>query len=93
MWPCSKVFITIVEGNFNYNNIDLGPDLGGDPFDGFRVTGTGGFGNGQGGEFDFTYTLSGGSFFAYFALDFAKIPDLDSQVDIYISRNINKLRP
>ncbi len=56
----SNVFVTVIDGNLNYNNIDLGPNLGGDPFQGFRITGTSGFGNGIPGEFTMTYTLSGG---------------------------------
>ena len=54
----SNVFVTVIEGNLNYNNIDLGPTLGGDPFTGFRLTGTAGFGNGNPGEFTITYTLT-----------------------------------
>jgi hypothetical protein len=56
----SNVFITLISGNLNYQNIDLGPNLGGDPFTGFRLTGTAGFGNGSPGEFNITYTLTGG---------------------------------
>ncbi|MEZ5195706.1 MAG: S8 family serine peptidase [Bacteroidales bacterium] len=56
----SDVFVTLISGNLNYNNIDLGPDLGGTPFQGFRITGTSGFGNGNPGEFLVTYTLTGG---------------------------------
>ncbi|HPE58286.1 MAG TPA: S8 family serine peptidase, partial [Bacteroidales bacterium] len=56
----TNVSIEIIEGSFNYSNIDLGPDLGGDPFQGFRVTGTAGFGNGVPGEFTISYTLTGG---------------------------------
>ena len=56
----SNVFVTVISGNLNYQNIDLGPNLGGDPFSGFRLTGTAGFGNGSPGEFNITYTLSGG---------------------------------
>ena len=56
----SNVFITLISGNLNYKNIDLGPNLAGDPFKGFRITGTSGFGSGSPGEFLITYTLSGG---------------------------------
>jgi hypothetical protein len=56
----SNVFVTLISGNINYQNIDLGPNLGGDPFTGFRITGTAGFGNGLPGEFNITYTLTGG---------------------------------
>lgn len=56
----SDVSITVVSGNLNYKNIDLGPKLAGDPFDGFRITGTSGFGNGAPGEFIIKHTLSGG---------------------------------
>jgi len=56
----SDVSIAVISGSLNYNNIDLGPDLGGDPFTGFRLTSTAGFGNGNIGEFTITYTLTGG---------------------------------
>jgi len=56
----SNVSITVISGNLNYKNIDLGPTLSGDPFTGFRITGTQGFGNGSPGEFTIKYTLSGG---------------------------------
>ena len=56
----SNVSVEVIQGNLNYNNIDLGPNLGGDPFTGFRLTGTAGFGNGNPGEFTITYTLTGG---------------------------------
>ena len=56
----SDVVVTVIEGNLNYENINLGPDLGGDPFQGFRINGTAGFGNGNPGEFTITYTLTGG---------------------------------
>ena len=56
----SDVVIEVISGSLNYQNIDMGPDLGGDPFQGFRITSTAGFGNGVLGEFTITYTLSGG---------------------------------
>jgi hypothetical protein len=57
----SNVSIKVITGKLNYKNIDLGPTLAGDPFKGFRITGTSGFGgNGMPGEFNITYTLSGG---------------------------------
>ena len=56
----SNVSVTVISGNLNYKNVDLGPSLAGDPFTGFRITGTAGFGNGSPGEFLVTYTLSRG---------------------------------
>ena len=56
----SNVSLKLISGKLNYKNIDLGPSLGGDPFKGFRITSTSGFGNYGPGEFTITYTLSGG---------------------------------
>ena len=56
----SNVSIKVISGNLNYKNIDLGPTLSGDPFKGFRITSTAGFGNGTPGEFTITYSLSRG---------------------------------
>ncbi len=55
----SDVVITLISGSFNYQNINMGPDLGNDPFTGFRINGTAGFGNGDPGEFTISYRLTG----------------------------------
>ena len=55
----SNVSIEVITGSFNYTNINMGPDLGGDPFSRFRLSSTPGFGNRAPGEFTITYTLTG----------------------------------
>ena len=52
----SAVFVSVGSGN---PTINLGPDIGGVPFQGFRITGLGNFGSGPG-EILVTYTLTGG---------------------------------
>ena len=56
----SNVSVAVISGGMTYTNIDLGPNLGSDPFDGFKVDGTNGIGDGMAGVFTVTYTLSGG---------------------------------
>jgi len=56
----SNVSVTKVSGSMAYGNIDLGPNLGSDPFDGFKVDNTSNIGDGKAGVFTITYTLSGG---------------------------------
>ncbi|NQV01323.1 MAG: LruC domain-containing protein [Bacteroidia bacterium] len=56
----SNVSVAVISGGMTYTNIDLGPTLGSDPFDGFKVDGTSGIGDGMAGVFTVTYTLSGG---------------------------------
>lgn len=54
----SDVSITDHSANFSYGNIDLGPNIGNNwPFQGFKVDGTSGFGNGVVGYFIMEYTL------------------------------------
>ena len=53
----SDVDVVDKSSNFNYGSIDLGPNLGGDPFQGFKVDNTGGIGNGVDGWFIVEYTL------------------------------------
>ena len=53
----SNISILDHSSNFSYTNIDYGPNLSGDPFDGFKVDGTGGIGNGVAGWFIIEYTL------------------------------------
>jgi len=54
----SDISVDLLEGNFNYEDINLGPDIG-ESFDGFKVNNTSGIGNGQAGAFLVTYTLNG----------------------------------
>ena len=56
----SNISVVNVWGELTYGGINMGPNLGGDPFDGFRVANTSGIGNGQAGIFTITYTLTGG---------------------------------
>lgn len=50
-------YVTIY-GNMTSNGINMGPNLGGTPFDGFRIASISGIGNGQAGVFHILYTLS-----------------------------------
>lgn len=54
----SDISVQVVSGGMTYSNIDLGPNLGSDPFQGFKIDGTNGIGNGQAGVFKLSYTLS-----------------------------------
>lgn len=55
----SNVSVQVISGSMSYTNINLGPNLGSDPFKGFKVDGTSGIGDGDAGTFTITYTLSG----------------------------------
>lgn len=55
----SDIGVEVISGPFTYANIGLGPNLGGDPFQGFRINNTNGMGNGQASSFAITYTLTG----------------------------------
>lgn len=56
----SNVSVNVISGSMSYGSIDLGPNLGSKiPFDGFKIDGISGFGNGKAGAFNVTYTLSG----------------------------------
>ncbi len=55
----SNVGVQVISGGMTYTNIDLGPNLGSDPFQGFKIDGTNGIGDGQAGVFKITYTLTG----------------------------------
>lgn len=55
----SDIEVELLSGDFTYANINLGPNLGGDPFQGFRINNTNGMGNGLAASFALTYTLSG----------------------------------
>ncbi len=56
----SDVSVEIREGQMTYGSIDMGPNLGSDPFDGFKIDNTKKIGGGKAGIFAITYTLSGG---------------------------------
>jgi len=56
----SGISVEVLSGNFTYANIDYGPNLSSDPFQGFRINNANGMGNGQAASFSLTYTLTGG---------------------------------
>lgn len=56
----SNVIVETVSGSFSYSSISMGPNLGSDPFQGFKINGTSGIGGGLAASFAITYTLSGG---------------------------------
>ena len=57
----SNISVQVISGGMTYTNIDLGPNLGAStPFQGFKIDGTDGIGDGQAGIFTITYTLAGG---------------------------------
>lgn len=54
----SDISVDFISGNMTYSNIDYGPNLGNNyPFDGFKIDGISGIGDGQSGIFTITYTL------------------------------------
>lgn len=55
----SDISVEVISGSMNYGNIDLGPNLGVDPFQGFKIDNTSGIGDGDAGVFTITYTLAG----------------------------------
>lgn len=55
----SGVSVNVLSGGMTYTNIDLGPNLGSDPFKGFKIDGTKKIGGGMAGSFTVTYTLAG----------------------------------
>lgn len=55
----SNVGVQVISGNMTYTNIDLGPNLGSDPFQGFKIDGTKNIGDGKAGVFKVSYTLTG----------------------------------
>lgn len=55
----SSVIVSILYGGFSFSGINLGPVLPGDPWDGFRLEGITGIGNGNAGVFTITYKLTG----------------------------------
>ncbi len=56
----SNISVQQLTGDFTFASINYGPDLGGDPFQGFRISNANGMGNGQAASFSITYTLTGG---------------------------------
>lgn len=54
----SNISVQVISGSMTYSNISYGPNLGGDPFVGFKVDGINGIGDGQAGTFAITYTLT-----------------------------------
>lgn len=56
----SDIYYETIEGNITYGGINMGPVLGGVPFEGFRIANITGIGNGLAGVFTITYTLTGG---------------------------------
>lgn len=54
----SNISIEVIEGSLTYEEIDYGPNLGSDPFQGFKIEGTENFGDGNPGIFTITYTLT-----------------------------------
>ncbi|MDP1725575.1 MAG: LruC domain-containing protein [Bacteroidota bacterium] len=55
----SAISRTVLSGGFTYTNLVLGPNLGSDPFQGFKFDGTDNIGDGQAGSVRITYTISG----------------------------------
>jgi hypothetical protein len=55
----ASISVQVLSGNMTYTSVVLGPNLGSDPFDGFKIDGTNGIGDGQSGSFIITYTLTG----------------------------------
>jgi hypothetical protein len=56
----SNIIHETITGNISYGGINMGPNLGGTPFSGFRIANINGIGNGIPGIFSITYTLTGG---------------------------------
>ncbi|MCX6282624.1 MAG: hypothetical protein NTW31_00060, partial [Bacteroidetes bacterium] len=55
----SNVAISILYGGMTFTGINYGPVLSGDPWNGFRIEGITGIGNGNAGVFTITYKLTG----------------------------------
>jgi hypothetical protein len=56
----SDITVEVVSGSMTYGSIDMGPDLGVDPFHGFKINNISGIGGGLPGEFMVIYTITGG---------------------------------
>ncbi len=55
----SNISVSILYGGMTFTSINAGPTLPGDPWDGFRIEGISGIGNGVAGVFTITYKLTG----------------------------------
>lgn len=55
----SNVSLSVITGNMTYSSYSAGPNLGVDPFQGFKFDGTNNIGDGHAGTFKVTYTLTG----------------------------------
>lgn len=56
----SDISHATIAGDITYGGINMGPQLGGVPFEGFRISNINGIGNGQAGIFNISYALTGG---------------------------------
>jgi LruC domain-containing protein len=56
----TNVSVVRRSGTMTWSKVELGPNLGSDPFQGFKVDGVKNIGGGKAGVFAITYTLSGG---------------------------------
>ena len=54
----SNVYYEVVKGDVSINGINLGPNIAGWPYQGFRISSINGIGDGQAGVFYITYTLT-----------------------------------
>jgi LruC domain-containing protein len=54
----SDVQVAVISGSLNYNLV-MGPNLGQDPFQGFKLDNVSGIGGGKAGSFTISYTLEG----------------------------------
>ena len=54
----SAISVQLLAGGMTYSGINYGPNLGGDPFQGFKIDGINGIGDGQSGTFAITYTIT-----------------------------------
>jgi LruC domain-containing protein len=55
----SNISATKLSGNWAYGSLSMGPNLGSDPFQGFKFDNTSGIGGGNAGNVRITYTISG----------------------------------
>ncbi len=56
----SNVSVEVISGQMTYQSIEMGPNLGVTPFQGFKIDGIKKIGGGRAGVFTITYTLDGG---------------------------------
>ncbi len=55
----SNISVNVISGGMTYGSLEMGPNLGGDPFQGFKLDNTRGIGGGKAGIFTITYTIAG----------------------------------